>query len=280
MLNLALNIKSGGKNMKIRIAFCISFCALFLVPGCNKDGDKTGFLEFRTLNPMASEQKSSMSILSTTANPPLVGDTTSTITTSLNLCIGDVWVSQGEVMAGIPDNLEWIRLTGTTNKESKLFEDYTFTAVEIPEGKYKSIKITFRNIFYRYAQLISNPSITYDLLETMGEWITTTPCDENDTTWAKTNYFSANGNHHLTVLNLTDTLFTLVTNGEKLDGFTIEAGKTAVVSWRLGAGATEPCTTFLIDNNKNLEWDCGIDQMDFDCPPEVEYMWDFIVEYQ
>lgn len=253
---------------------------LILTNSCKKDKDddddvkKSGVLKFKTSNPWTSGKKSTMYLKSTTSNPPLVGDTTITHTTSLKLSIGDVWVSQGEVKAGQPDNLEWIRLTSFTNTELKLFENYSFSAVEIPVGTYKSIKITFRNVFYRYAQLVSNPSISYELLETMGSW--TSPCDENDTTWAKTNYFSPDGNH---ILN-DNGVFEIVSAGEKVGGFSIEAGKTAIVSWRLGAGATQPCITYLIDENSNLEWDCGVDRMEFECPPEVEYMWDFVVEYE
>ncbi len=187
---------------------------------------------------------------------------------------GDVWVSTGEVKAGQANDMEWIRLTNVTNTDQKLFEDYSFSKIELPAGTYKSIKLTFRNVFYRYAQLVSNPEISYELLETMGSW--TSPCDENDTTWARTNYFGFDGNH---ILNDNGT-FELVSEGEKLGGFTIEAGKTAIVSWRLGAGATQPCITYLIDENNNLEWDCGVDRMEFECPPEVEYMWDFVVEYK
>jgi hypothetical protein len=177
-------------------------------------------------------------------------------------------------MSGQPDNNDWIRLTSFTNTDHKLFEDYSFSKAEVPAGTYKSIKLTFRNIFYRYAQLVSDPAISYELLETMGSW--TEPCNENDTTWAKTNYFGFDGNHILNDIGI----FELVSEGEKLGGFTIEAGKTAVVSWRLGAGVTEPCISYLIDENANLEWDCGIDRMDFECPPEAIYMWDFVVEYK
>ena len=255
-------------------------CIGLLLLGCQKDNDSDdkdetkGVLKFKTSNPITISNKSASPMKSTLTNPSLTGDTTITYTTSLKLCVGDVWVSQGEVKAGEADNLEWINLTGTTNKEAKLFEDYSFAEIEIPAGTYKSIKITFRNVFYRYAQLASNPSVAYQLLETMGSW--TDSCDENDTTWAKTNYFGPDGNH---ILN-NDAIFELVSDGEKIGGFNIESGKIAVVTWRFGAGATTPCTTFLIDENSNLEWDCGTDRMEFDCPPEVEYMWDFVVEYE
>jgi hypothetical protein len=230
-----------------------------------------GVLQFKTIN---SVNSGGVLALKSVANPKLTGKTTEVYTTSLKLAIGDVWVSQGEVKAGGADDLEWIKLTDTTNTEIKLFEDYSFSPVEIPAGTYKSIKITFRNVFYRYAELISDPSVKYELLETMGSW--EDACDENDESWAGTNYFGPDGNHNLSE----DDTFQIVSEGEKIGGFTIESGKTAVVSWRLGAGVTTPCTTFLIDENDNLEWDCGVDRMEFDCPPEVEYMWDFVVEYE
>ncbi len=266
--------------MKTKTLFSLLFIALILIAGCTEESsteveEKDGLLEFKTLNPMASMQKSTPFIKSTTSNPPLTGPITKTITTSFNLAIGDVWVSQEEVIAGTTDDLEWIRLTSSTNTELKLFEDYSFLAVEIPAGTYRSIKITFRNIFYRYCYLVSDPSIKYNLLESMRGW--TDACDANDTTWAKTNYFSQDGNHSLNDNNV----FELVSEGEKLGGFSIEAGKTAVVSWRLGADYTGTCYTYLIDENSNLKWDCGVDRMDFECVPDEEdiYMWDFVVKY-
>lgn len=45
-------------------------------------------------------------------------------------------------------------------------------------------------------------------------------------------------------------------------------------------GADTPCTTYLIDKNFNRKWDCGTDRMDFDCPSDLETMWDFVVEYE
>lgn len=256
----------------------IMLCSLMILTSCdigNNDNDiKNGVIQFQTLNSISSVNKSTGLVTVLGANPALTGSTTETLTTSFILTIGDVWVSQQEVKAGNSDHLDWVRLTAVTNKEPKLFEDYTFSAMEIPEGTYKSIKITFRNVFYRYAQLVSDPMVKYELLETMGSW--TDACDVNDTTWAKTNYFGTDGNHLVNDLGV----FELVAPGEKIDGFSIEAGKTALVGWRLGAGVTTPCTTYLIDENENLTWDCGIDRMDFVCPPDAIYMWDFVIEYQ
>lgn len=255
-------------------------CFLFLFSGCKKDSDSndnaktTGTIKFKTYNPLATVNKSVSATKLISPNPPLTGPTTTTETTSFKFCVGDVWVSQGEVVDGEPDNMDWVRLTSFTNTDAKLFEDYTFEVKEIPVGSYKSVKITFKNVFYRYAKLVSDPSIAYELLETMQSY--DDPCDVNDTSWAKTNYFGPGGNHILGANNL----FELSVPGEKLGGFNIDSDKTAVITWRLGAGATTPCLTLLIDQNNNLEWDCGIDDMEFVCPPENKYMWDFLVEYE
>ncbi|MDD2635261.1 MAG: hypothetical protein PHW82_07150 [Bacteroidales bacterium] len=255
-------------------------CAAVLLSGCNKDDDTNndlptnGLIEFKCINPLANNLKNALSIKALLSNPPLVGDTTATYLTSWNWTVGDVWVSQGEVKAGETDNLEWIRLTNVTNQESKLFEDYTFPAKEIPVGNYKSIKITFKNIFYRHVQLISDPSVKYELLETMGSW--TAPCDPNDDSWAATNYFSSDGNHALN----TNGVFELVSQGEKIGGFNIIGDKKATISWRFYAGVTTPSINYLIDQNNNLEWDCGVDLLIDESPPELKYMWDFVVEYE
>ena len=258
---------------------CTLLCIGLLFSNCSKDDDSNnpseeGLIEFKCINPVASNLKSISGTKSVLSNPALTGDTTETYFTSLKWTIGDIWVSQGEVKAGGSDNMEWIRLTSTTNNDAKLFEDYTFPVTEIPVGNYKSIKITFRNIFYRHVQLISDPSVKFELLETMGSW--TSPCDANDNSWAATNYFGPDGNHKLN----NSGVFELVSSGEKIGGFSIEVGKKANIAWRLYAGVTTPCTNFLIDENKNLQWDCGVDRVEEDCPPDLQYMWDFVVEYE
>ena len=269
----------------------LKFCSVLLVTllffsACfrSSDTEEKGWLEFATSNPVTMGKTAAFSKAAAIANPPLTGDSTAIYTTSLLLCVGDVWVSKGKVQHGSPDTLEWIRLTDTTNKETKLFEDYSFSRIEVPAGDYRSIKLTFRNVFYRYGHLVADTTVTFRLLETMGSYFDA--CDSTDTSWAQTNYFGPDGNHTLTLHNedMSGTgnslLFELNQPGEKIDGFSIEAGRTAVVTWRLGAGATTPCTTYLIDNNGNRRWDCGVDNMEFVCPPENIYMWDFVVTYR
>jgi len=272
--------------MKAIKLFVTLFCAIVVFTFCD-DTDKLskqkGLLEFKCINPMGTGSgaqirsdiaKAPYIMKSVAVNPPLVGDTTETIMTSMKIAIGDIWVSKGIVKAGETDNLEWIRLSTETNTEIKLFEDYHFQPVELPVGEYKSIKMTLRNIWYRQVKLASNPEVVYNLLETMGS--STDVCDENDTSWAKTNFFGTDGNHVLTDENK----FQLASEGEKIAGFKIENGKKAIVSLVLGAGATESCTNYLIDKNGNREFDCGIDEVKTVCPPSVQYMFGFSVEYE
>lgn len=261
--------------MKTILKTLVTFSLSLILFGCSEEIEPqdTGVLRFKMINPVAEKF-----LKKKRDNPDLTGEITETITVSLNFCIGDVWVSKNEVKEGEKDKPEdWVRITSFTNTEHKLFEDYYFPDVDIPAGDYKSVHITFRNLFYRYAVLASDSSVRYELLETMGSYKDT--CSLEDTSWVSpnTNYFSVNGNHEIKdgTYHLEDGL-----EGEKLTGFTIEPNKTAIVSWRLGAGATEPCTTYLHDKNGNRKWDCGIDEMSFDCPPEVKYMWDFVVDYE
>ncbi len=240
---------------------------------CSKDEGGVGTIQFRMTNPITTKSLSDHKGNSQNApyvNPDLTGDVTQTTTTTLKFCVGDVWVSTGEVTAGNKDNLTWVRLTSSTNQELKYFEDYTFPSVEIPAGTYKSIKITFKNRCYRVVALNSDPTVKYELFETMGSY--DEPCNEDDESWVDANYFTEHGNHRIV-----DGEFKTVSPGEKLRGFTIESGKTVNLTWRLGAGATETCTTSLLDLNKNRRWDCGIDNIAITCPPSVKYMWDFVV---
>lgn len=248
----------------------------FALSGCDKDtGNQNGTLVFKMINPVANIYKSASLTKADLKNTALTGDITEVITVSLKACVGDVWVSTGTVTQGQPDNLEWIKITSVTNNELKLFEDYmTLSTTYIPAGVYKSIKITVKNRFYRYAVLKSNYAVKYEFLETMSSYTDPTYCNDTDESWAPTNYFGPGGNHVVE-----GGLFKLVSANEKLGGFTIEKGATVTLSWRMGGGSTEVCTTLITDNNHNRRWDCGVDEMDFICPPSVTVMWDFVVEY-
>lgn len=263
--------------MKILKFIGILLSAAILFTACEKENNdlsKKALLEFKCYNPLVSDLKSTQGKKLTQDNPDLLGDTTEVDMISIKWTIGDVWVSQGEVQEGDEDKLEWIRLTDETNTTMKLFEEYSFPAKEIPAGEYKSVKITFRNVFYRQVKAVSDPFPVYYLLETMGS--REDACDPDDTSWARTNYFSTGGNFYLDE----NDKFKSANPNEKVGGFTLEEGKKANLYWRLGAGATEKCRFFLIDKNGNRQWDCGIDKLDVEVPENfVEAMWDFVVEY-
>ena len=112
----------------------------------------------------------------------------------------------------------------------------------------------------------------YELLESMGS--RTDPCDPADTSWADTNYYGSVGKHQLNG----NGLFELVAPGEKIGGFSVKAYKKVSISWRLFAGVTEPSINYLIDQGSNQEWNCGVDRIEEECPEELEFMWDFVVQ--
>ncbi len=266
------------KKIIVSLMASLILVALLFSLSCRKDeqnNPETGLLTFKTYNPFFNDGAKGMDgIKRLLYNPPLLGDTTETETTELLICFIDVWVSQEEVKTGVKDTFNWVKISSVSNMDHKFFHKYAFHDVEIPAGEYKSIKIHVKNIFWRYAQLIADPTIAYELFETMG--IASDSCDVNDST-TKYNYFGPMGNHSLDTITNS---FGLPMPGEKVDGFIIEPGKKAVVTWRLGAGVDKKCITYLVDKNNNLEWDCGIDDMHIWCPPEVIYMWDFVVEYE
>lgn len=255
-----------------KILFLYLILGSFLVTSCSKNNEGgTGTIQFKMTNPGSTKVKSGFAQNAAYVNPPLTGDVTETLTTSIKLRVGDVWVSQGVIRIGEADNLKWVRLTDATNQECKLFENYTFPPKELPAGTYKSIKMTFGGLFYRLLSLRSDPTVKYEIAEAMGSSIL--PCDLSDNSLGPSYYFSTDGNHIIE-----NGVFKMANRNEKVGGFTVVAGKTVKVSWRLGAGVTVPCTNFLYDINKNRIWDCGIDDLGISCPPEVQLMWDFVVE--
>lgn len=249
-------------------------CAVLALLACKKESPQAT-VQMKCYNPMANYSlKSSCSPGELKSNPALTGDTTETIMTSLKFAIVDVWVSQDIVKAGEKDNLTWVKLTKETNGERKLFEDYVFPEVEIPAGTYNSIKIIFKNTFYRHVKLVSDPTVFYELFETMGS--SKAPCSTDDESYAKTNYFSIGGLYYV---DDNDTFY-MQNENEKVAGFTVNSDKKATITWRLGAGSTGTCKNYLIDENKNRVFDCGIDKIKIECDSTVsEYMWDFLVTY-
>ena len=125
--------------------------------------------------------------------------------------------------------------------------------------------------------LLSDPEVTMVNLEANDSW--DAPCDS--TAIVPINYFSEYGNHNY---SQEDSMFYLVSEGEKLGGFNINQGGITKLYMKMngyGGDGIDPCTSVWIDTNNNGVWDCGIDRLDdFQCPPEITTMADFIVEYE
>ena len=108
----------------------------------------------------------------------------------------------------------------------------------------------------------------------MGGW--TDPCNVADTSWAATNYFSTDGNHILNDKGRFGKWPARVKNFKP----DYHGKQKATISMRLGAGASAHCINYLIDENNNRQWDCGVDRLEEECPSDMKYMWDFLVEYE
>ncbi|MDO9512385.1 MAG: hypothetical protein Q7J34_11545 [Bacteroidales bacterium] len=257
--------------MKTTIYFysCI-FMIILLVSSCGKDEIKTGKLIFTAVKTMPAK-KSIQNINETTTNNFKDG-TITMHTINLKLTVTEIWVSQGEVTEGSPNNLIW-HLIGQNN-DLKYFDEYAFTVDALPAGVYKSIKMVFKNIWYRVAVLQSDTSEVMELRENMG----TSDCSYEGTIPAS--FFSTGGNYKINE----NGKFYLTSSGEKVGGFEIQENKIAKVYWKLGGTSNIPitaCTFDWVDVNNNGVWDCGTDRTDnFNCPPGVDVMWGFIVKYE
>lgn len=249
------------KNYCHLLIFAFLILSLF---SCQKE--KTGTLEFYGVNAI-SEIKSAGTMCQDAPDDFLW------VTDNLEWTILDISVSQQVVDTGNPDDLEWFKIG--ENTEMKFWNEYTFTANNLPVGEYKSFKINFKNLNYRHAHLYADPSVTMTMLESMDSW--GKPCDPDRA--VPTNYFSVGGNYSLN----DDSLFYLVTDSEKMGGFTINAEGTTKFYMKMnGAGGDgiEPCRFKWKDYGNIGTWDCDIDSLDFWCPPEVTTMFDFIVKYE
>ncbi|MBN1926934.1 MAG: hypothetical protein JW798_13970 [Prolixibacteraceae bacterium] len=251
--------------MKTAKFFFFILCLSSLLLNCDKD-EKTGTLEVQCINLLDAPKSTSMECIGSEVENPWVTD-------NLKFTILDIYVSQGVVEEGNPDNLTWYKIG--ENTELKFWNEYSFTADNLPVGEYKSMKANFRNIMYRYAYLQSDPSVRFEGMENMLGWGQS--CSED--AYVPTNYFSEGGNHILGP----DENFMVINKNEKFDLFTIEEGQIANVYWILGqegADTLDPCTFTWIDANLNGIWDCELDTLDFQCPEGWHSMFDFIVEYE
>lgn len=245
---------------------------MFFLISCDSSFEK-GTLQINIQNSL--KENSMNSVLKQkiqTSNPALVGDTTLTDIVSLKVCIGDIWISKDEVVAGTIDNLNWVKLTNHTNYEWKYFENYQFEPVLIEAGTYKSIKITSKNLFFRQCLLQNNSSIAYEISDTQSSDLS--PCNLTDTTWAQPIFISLNGN-----FTLNSGVFQLVSRNQKINQFNVNPGQITGLKWSFGDESTLPCTLKIIDKNSNNIWDCGTDSKKIECSDNAFEMFNFEFTY-
>lgn len=256
--------------MKTKTTLLLLLPILFILAGCSKeDKDKTGKLVFKTIKELPTKQVAAKAPF--LKNIGSAADVYVMHTLNMKATITEIHVSQGEVKAGNANNLRWFKIG--ENNQLKYFDEYTFEVDNLPVGVYQSIQMGLGNIWYRVAAHQSDLNNIIEMKETMGN----NDCNDNETVIM--DYFSNDGNHIIE-----NGVFKLVSSGEKVGGFEIREGKITTVYLKLGGDSDVPitaCTFEWLDNNNNGIWDCGIDRADnFECPPEVDVMFGFIVEYE
>lgn len=181
---------------------------------------------------------------------------------SIKLTITGIYVSQGTVVDGGTNDLTWHQIG--TNSEMKLFEDYSFSADNLPAGRYNSLKMTYTGDFYRQMVRLDDPSQTFLALDG--------PIGDDGV-----NYFSANGSHRLEGNH-----FVLESSGERVTGFDIRAGEVTQLYWKLGDERpwnSSRCTYEWDDTNNNGTWDDGVDALnEISC--DANSMWIFVTVYE
>ena len=266
--------------MKTKLSISLLLFAALIVISCKDNGteseSQTGKIVFTGVKTLPSQSSTATNL----PNDKLLLRETSNLykmhTTDLLLTVREVWVSTGTITPGSPDNLTWIKIGENTQQKS--FSDYTFTADNIAAGTYKSIKIIFKNVFYRTAVYQSDHNSSVSMRETMNSYLA--PCTD-DNALAPVNYFCSSGCYYLI-----NNQFTLQNPNENIPGFEIRKGKTTRLYWKMGDERPYDPYSFIfdwIDENNNGVWDCGVDRMDnFLClvSPPIESMWKIIPVYE
>ncbi len=266
--------------MKTKLSICLFLFAAIIIFSCKDNGteseSQTGKIIFAGVKTLPSQSSAASSI----PNDIMLSKKFSNIykmhTTDLLLTVREIWVSKGTITPGGADNLTWIKIG--ENTQQKLFSDYTFTAENLSAGVYNSVKIIFKNVFYRTAVYQSDHNSSVTMKETMSSYLGS--CTD-DNALANVNYFCSSGCYYLI-----NNKFTLQNPNENIPGFEIRAGKTTRLYWKMGDERSFDPYSFVfdwIDENNNGVWDCGVDRMDnFTCliTPPIESMWKIIPVYE
>lgn len=248
-----------------KIVFIFLTAVLFTAVSCNKSDGDTGSLVFKGVKTFAEAAPKS-AVKSPRAafadEPPVY----KMHTADMLFDVAEIWVSQDLIDDGIEDDFNW-HLIGESNG-LKTFEEYSFSADNLPVGKYRSIKMVFRNRIIRIAVYADDLTRSVEMAGSLDEG------SEGDDSLI-TQYFSEKGS-----FKPSGNKFKLMSPGENIKGFTIRAGKKTTLAWRLG-NPDSKITDFSFDwtdGNDNGEWDPDTDEVgNFQGPKDVP-MFSFNVE--
>ncbi|MDZ7796724.1 MAG: hypothetical protein U5N56_06645 [Candidatus Marinimicrobia bacterium] len=249
--------------MKKRYYFlCLS--GLFFLFSCNLfNNEKTGTLVFKgVINlPEGTLAKSAV----------LAGSTAQSENTHLmypkdvKFNVYEIWVSQEQVSDSLFDLFTWNKIG--ENRGLKFMHEYEMTAEDLPEGTYRSMKFIFRNEFLRYACYVADTSSIVLMASSITEGAAP------DSSFV-INYFSSEGSFvH------TDNGFQLMSAGENVATFRINADRVTTVYWKGGGpGYHWTDVTFQWhDVDEDSAWTPGVDFCNnFEGPANMP-MWTFMV---
>jgi len=236
------------------IVLFFSICAI-VVCSCTKKTTDPGTLVFKGVEPFPTSKSSETNLVKSSLAK---SNTHIMHTANYKGFITEISVSQGLVAEDVPDDFQWYKI-GESN-ELKLFEEYLFTANNLPAGDYKSLKFVMKNIMSRIAVYQSDITTSVEMPGSIDE----NNCGDETII---TQYFSKNGNH-----SLDNGVFRLDSEGENIRGFKIKPNEVTTIFWKLGGPFSKitDCTFDWVDVNGNDAWDCGLDRTEnFNCTVDM-----------
>lgn len=177
----------------------------------------------------------------------------------------EIWVSQEQVSDSLIDLFTWYKIG--ENQGLKFMYEYEMTAEYLPEGTYRSMKFIFRNEFLRYACYVADTSSMVLMASSLTEG------GLPDSSFV-VSYFSSEGSFFHT-----DSGFQLMSAGENIAGFRINADRVTTVYW-MGGGPEYHWTDVTFqwhDMDEDSAWTPGVDLCNnFEGPADMP-MWTFMV---
>lgn len=177
----------------------------------------------------------------------------------------EIWVSQEQVSDSLIDLFTRDKIA--ENRDLKFMYEYEMIAEDLPEGIYRSMKFIFRNEILRYACYVADTGSVVLMASSISEG------GLPDSSFI-VNYFSSEGSFvH------TDNGFQLMSVGENVDPFRINADRVTTLYWK-GGGPEYHWTDVTFqwhDIDEDSAWTPGIDLCNnFEGPADMP-MWTLMV---